>query len=346
MLKGSNPINLQNIPPECARLCLRAEKFLLEELKLELQGRRVLLALSGGPDSTALLLIFVLLRSRLGLKLHAAHLNHLLREEADDEARFVHHLCREYDVDCFLGKSRISTYALRMKMGHEQAARIVRYRFLNGLASRNKDNFIFTGHHLNDLAEDVLMRLLRGSGWPGIAGMRAVKESIARPLLLISKEEIYFFLKRMRQKWVEDKSNADSAFLRNRIRHDILPLFFRENANFLDQIAVLWKQGSTDRDFFSECIADLMSHGQESKICFNGRELRDMHPALRMRAYKKALEKLGPGQPLFENIKKLDKAWMSGRGGKCIQFPGGKQAWIKSGDLVFQMDKNYTRENK
>lgn len=346
MLKGDSPINLQNIPPECARLCLRTERFVREELKLDLRGRSVLLALSGGPDSNALLLIFALLRSRLGLKLHAAYLNHLLRDEADQEARFVRHLCDEYNVDCFLGKSRIAIYALRMKMGLEQAARVVRYRFLHGLASRNGYDFIFTGHHLNDLAEDVLMRILRGSGWPGLAGMRAVNGCIVRPLLLMSKEEIYFFLKELRQKWVEDKSNTERAFLRNRIRHDILPLFFRENPNFLDQIAVLWKQGSTDRDFFSERIADLLVYKQENEICFNGRKLRDVHPALRLRAYKKALEKLGPGQPLFKNIEKLDKAWLSGRGGRCIQFPGGKQAWIKSGDIMFKVDKNCMQRSR
>lgn len=333
-------LSIQDLPPQGARFCLGVEKFILEELGLDLRGCRVLLALSGGPDSTALLVVLSLLRDRMGFSFCAAHLNHMLRPEADREERFVKDLCTRLEVSCEFGKSRIPVYARRMKMGREQAARTIRYRLLFGLAEKHGIDYIFTAHHLNDLAEDVLMRLIRGTGWPGLAGMSGVSGKIVRPFLLVPKSELYSFLSRANQGWMEDHSNLDPAYLRNRVRRDILPLFIRENPAFLEQVTSLWRQGNLDRDFFCGQLSGVASPESDQGIRLRTCTLEGMHPALRYRAYKKALESLGPGQVLFENILKLDRIWISGRGGKTVQFPGDKSARVKNRDIIFSRRKN------
>ncbi len=326
---------LQDIPSKAAHFCLEVERFVRSELQLDLKGCSVLLGLSGGADSTALFLVMHLLRPRLGLKLHAAHLNHMLRAEAGQEQAFVLDVCKRYGVGCYSGESRVDKYARKTGLGQEHAARIIRYRFLSGVARRNGDDYILLGHHLNDLAEDVLMRLIRGTGWPEITGMPALSGKILRPFLLCPKKDIYSFLRLMGEKWKEDSSNADQSFTRNRVRQDILPLFLRENPNFLQQVRSLWKQGELDRSFFSRYTEGVPVFPERYTAVLKGSELDKFHPALRLRIYKRILEKLGPGQPLFENVLKLDRAWVSGEGGKCLQFPGDKEARIFKKGIFF-----------
>ncbi|MFP4167833.1 MAG: tRNA lysidine(34) synthetase TilS [Desulfonatronovibrionaceae bacterium] len=332
-------MDIQQIRPQWARLCLRVEGFVRRELGLDLHGRRILFALSGGADSTALLCIFCLLQRKAGFYMRAAHLHHMLRPEADQEARFVSRLCRETGVDCSLGESRVDIYARRMQMGREQAGRVIRYRFLHGLADRQDCDYIFVGHHLNDLAEDMLMRQVRGAGWPGLAGMPGINGKVVRPLLLTPGASLRALLEELGQGWMEDASNQDRSYMRNRVRRDILPLFFKENPGFLDQVVSLWRQGNMDRDFFQNRLARLPRRDESGEVILRGEDLNSLHPALRCRAYKMALEELGPGQVLFENILALDRAWAFGRGGKCVQFPGEKTARVKGRNIIFSPGK-------
>jgi tRNA(Ile)-lysidine synthase len=329
-------LSIQDLSPRWARFCLDVEKFIREELGLDLSGSRVLLAVSGGADSTALLTVLSLLQDRMGFSFSAAHLNHMLRPEADREEEFVKGVCRGMGVVCRTGKSRVPLYARRMNIGFEQAAREMRYRFLFGLAEKTGIDYVFTAHHLNDLAEDVLMRLIRGTGWPALAGMSGRNGILARPLLQVQKSDLYAFLQEAGQEWMEDASNLDQSYLRNRVRHEILPLFLRENPGFLGQIGFLWRQGNMDRDFFERQLSGITGPDFNGEIVLSKATLKSMHPALRFRAYKSALERLGPGQALSRNIFDLDRIWKSGRGGKTVQFPGRKTAVIKAGDVIFR----------
>jgi len=194
-------------------------------------GDRVAVAVSGGADSVALLLLLLELRSELGIVLSVAHVNHKLRgEESDEDEEFVTELSRHHSLDLHARKAPLES---NRSAGIEGTAREFRYNFFRELLSAGKVSTIATAHTLDDQAETVLLRVLRGTGVRGLAGIyprlrldvkdRAVRE-VVRPLLGFHRHELAAFLGERGQGWREDLSNRDLAFLRNRVRHKVLPL--------------------------------------------------------------------------------------------------------------------------
>lgn len=198
-------------------------------------GDRVAVAVSGGVDSVALLLLLLELRSELGIVLSVAHVNHKLRgEESDEDERFVAELARSQDLALH---SCAAPLDQKPVSGIEAAARKLRYAFFRQLAREGRVSKIATAHTLDDQAETVLLRILRGTGLRGLAGIhpRLVLEEegrafgeVIRPLLGIRRAELEEFLRERGQPWREDSSNRDPVYLRNRVRHRVLPLL-KEN---------------------------------------------------------------------------------------------------------------------
>lgn len=179
----------------------------------------VLLALSGGADSVALLHALVHLQSHKKFRLHAMHINHGFREASKGEEKFVRKLCDELKVP-------LSVHHLPplSKGNLENLARIARYQVLIQEMKEKQLNIIAVAHHGNDQAETLLMHLLRGAGLDGIAGMKAYRPPIWRPLLNVYRSDIEQYLTSMQQSWVEDESNQDNKFFRNAIRSQVMPL--------------------------------------------------------------------------------------------------------------------------
>jgi tRNA(Ile)-lysidine synthase len=185
-------------------------------------GDRVLVAVSGGPDSVALLGALVTLAEELGVSLCAAHLNHGLRgEESLRDQRCAEDVAQRFGVPCVVGVAD----ALHRGSNVEARARQQRYAFLSRAAGEQGCTKIATGHTMDDQAETMLMRLLRGTGSDGLAGILAVREgSIIRPLIESSRAEVLAFLGARQLPFCEDSSNHDFRFLRNRVRHEVMPL--------------------------------------------------------------------------------------------------------------------------
>ncbi len=218
----------------------------IRERNLLRAGDRVAVAVSGGADSVALLRVLLELRSELGIVLVAvAHFNHGLRGEASDaDQAFVAELATQHSLEFFCGRGDVRDHALGAKLSTEAAARELRYRWLTSLAEAHKLNAIATGHTLDDQAETVLLKFLRGAGTRGLAGiypeiaiaarlgrdidpgMRGAR--IIRPLLGVTRDEIEQYLTTHGQQWREDETNLDHRFTRNRVRHELLPLLERE----------------------------------------------------------------------------------------------------------------------
>ncbi|MDY7000669.1 MAG: tRNA lysidine(34) synthetase TilS, partial [Thermodesulfobacteriota bacterium] len=331
------PRLLQDLAPEKARFCLDVERFVRQELGLDLDGKTVLASFSCGVDSTALVLSLKYLAPRLGCKVLAAHLNHNLRDEATDEAKKAESFCRELEIPCFTGSEDVKTLARDKGLGLEEAAREARYGFLGRIMAEQGAHVLAVGHHLGDLSEDMLMRLIRGTGWPGLGGMQAwnSERGLLRPLLLTPKESIVSFVKDLGLSWCEDASNTDESFFRNRVRHSILPLFETENPNFSSLVAALWRLARIDCEYFDSQVNALIQEagldldkGMHEEWLLPSDMLSMCDPAVRLRIYKHALERLGPGQALSEGLFKLDKAFGQGQLDKVFQFPGGKSAHI------------------
>ena len=205
----------------------------IRERSLLRAGARVVLAVSGGADSVALLRVLLDLRGDLGIVLAVGHFNHGLRGAASraDEA-FVAELARQHELDYFAGHGDVHDHASDSKLGIEAAARELRYRWLAQLAGEQRFDAVATAHTLDDQAETVLLKFLRGAGTRGLAGIYPIVERenlrIVRPLLCVSRDEVETYLESLGQEWREDETNLDRRFTRNRVRHDLLPLLERE----------------------------------------------------------------------------------------------------------------------
>lgn len=190
---------------------------------------RVLIAVSGGADSVALLRGLLQLRGTLKLTLRAAHLNHQLRgADADADADWVAALCRQYDVPCDIEVAPVRGLAEQSRRGLEETARDARYDFLRAVAKRHGCDVVATAHTADDQAETVLHHILRGTGLTGLRGMewsRSLDDStrLIRPMLAIWRTEVEQFLTELGQTFRQDATNEDVSLTRNRLRHELLP---------------------------------------------------------------------------------------------------------------------------
>lgn len=330
-------VKLQNMPAPQAHFCLRVERFLRREIEVELDGGVVVCGFSGGVDSTVLLAVLAALAPRLGCTVVAAYLDHGLRSESADEAVHCGELCAKLGVE--FATERVDVAALADGAGLEEVAREARYAFLHRVldAQAASPKYLAVGHHLDDLAEDMLMRLTRGTGWPQLGGMRAYDPArrLLRPLLTTTRKDIERFARPLELPWVEDASNLDpAASLRNRMRLEVMPLLLRENPNFLESVASLWRGAQEDRDYYASLAASVRDPQPDPNFLPRG-AIADLHPTLRLRIYKTCLESLGPGQPLADGLRRLDAAFLSGGGGKTLQFPGDKEARVSGSGVHF-----------
>lgn len=201
-------------------------------------GDRVLLALSGGSDSISLLYILNEIKDKFKFELFACHLNHSIRDEADGDERFVREICAKLGVECFVKKADVKAIAKAEKISEELAGRNERYAFFEEIMKKHDIDLVATAHNKNDVAETVLMHMMRGCGIDGMSGIPYKRDRIIRPLLDADKEEIEAFCRENNYKFVVDKTNMETLYTRNRIRHDLIPLIKREfNPNFIDTIA-------------------------------------------------------------------------------------------------------------
>lgn len=333
------PVRLGLLSPWGAHLCLRVEAFLRAQAGDLPNGRPLVLALSGGLDSTALLVILGLLAKRLNTPLTAVHLDHGLRPESSQDALAVQALCQVAGVPCRTQTLDVAALASQWSTGIEDAGRRARYALLEEERKATNACAVVTAHQLDELAEDVLMRLTRGAGWPALGGMRAFDpaRAVLRPLLLTPKAHLRRLLDECAVSWREDPSNADPSYFRNRVRGEMLPLFVRENPDFLHTVAELWRQARTDENHWdTEILAitqGLAAQGVEDYL--PNTMLGGATPALRLRLYKHCVERSGPGQPLADALHGLDAAWREGRLGKRFQFPGDKEAVVKKDGIAF-----------
>jgi len=206
-------------------------------------SKRVLVAVSGGADSVALLRGLVLLQSEAHLELVIGHLNHQLRgPDSDADARWVLELGTRLGVHCEIGLCNVSSMSEVARHGLEGAARIARQQFLQATAIKHACDHILLAHTADDQAETILHHILRGTGLRGLAGIQSVSSALegtpsdscgmqrplVRPLLSVNRQSVVSFLENLGQDFRTDATNVDTQFTRNRIRHDLLPLLERE----------------------------------------------------------------------------------------------------------------------
>ncbi|MBI5519704.1 MAG: tRNA lysidine(34) synthetase TilS [Desulfovibrio sp.] len=338
------PPKLQDLPPKWARFCLGIGSFAAGELGQPFTGRSCVVACSGGADSTALLLIAALLCRKDGGTVTAAHLDHGLRTESGADAAFVRGLCENWNIPLAEERADVAGLARAGGTGLEEAGRAARYAFFERVRQSAGAELLLLGHQLNDLAEDQLMRLMRGAGWPALGGMAGwdPHRRVLRPLLLTPRANLEEFLKISGTPWRVDLSNFEDTFTRNRVRKDLLPVMQRENPAYLDAAARLWRQGRTDETHWeaeaARALAQVPAAASPHRAVLLPQDVLQTAPApLRLRLYKAMLERLGPGQPLADGIFRLDALWREGAPGKRLRFPGDKEARVTKAGLTFRV---------
>jgi tRNA(Ile)-lysidine synthase len=219
--------------------------------RLGLAGSEVLLAVSGGPDSVALLRGCHEIREELALGLTVAHLNHQLRPTAAaEDAEFVTDLCQALGLDCALGSVDVAERAREARLSLEAAARQVRYEFFERIARERGCTSVAVAHTADDQAETILHHIVRGTGIAGLGGMRNQRElaegiMLVRPLLQVRRRDVLAYLEELRQPYRIDASNSDPAHTRNRVRQSLLPLIEQEfNPQAVEALIRLGQQAS------------------------------------------------------------------------------------------------------
>lgn len=256
---------------------------------------RVLVAVSGGADSVALLSLLHRVADEMGLYLEAAHLDHTLRDASCADARFVEELCLRLNVPLTMECRDVAAIAKQRKGNLEEVARDARRDFLEKTAQARNCHMVALGHHADDQAETFLLRLLRGAGTTGLAGMRMVNEAVVRPLLPFHHTDLLAYLREEGLKWREDESNQDQTFTRNRIRHQLLPLLSSFNPNISSQLAGLCEQMRQDDDFWLEPVAQELSRcsqWQNDSYTLDRSLLLELAPALAGRVIRAALQQV------------------------------------------------------
>ena len=270
-------------------------------------GDNVICAVSGGADSMALLWAMYLLKDKLQIHLSAAHFNHGLRgEESDRDEAFVADFCKGYGIDFVAGSGTVVPGA----KGLEAAAREARYAFLRSLPGK-----IATAHTASDNAETVLMHLVRGTGLKGLGGVMPMNGNVIRPMLSVTREDVLDFLEEYSIPFVEDSSNAGDDFLRNRLRHHLVPLLKKENPSLSQNLSAMALRLRQDeealdaiaREKFTNRVADLLA----------------LQPAIRSRVLAKLLLNAGVKEPEAAHIAALEGLLDSAKPSAKAEFPNG-----------------------
>ena len=263
-------------------------------------------AVSGGADSMALLFSMYLLKEKLGIELSAAHFNHHLRgTESDRDEQFVKDFCAGYKIPLHLGSGNV----IPGKKGLEAAARDARYAFLRSLPGK-----VATAHTADDNAETVLMHLVRGTGLKGLGAISPVSGNVIRPMLGITRAEVEAFLDEYHVEHITDSSNETDAFLRNRLRHHVMPLLKEENPRLAENLSAMALRLRQDEQALSQLAA---AHPISVAL------LRQEMPAVRARILERFLKESGVKEPEAEHIALAEALVFSDNPSARGNFPGG-----------------------
>ena len=264
-------------------------------------GSGVVCALSGGADSMYLLCRLLEGRERYGWRVCAAHFNHGLRPTAQRDEDFVRDWCKKQNVPLYTCRENVEEYAFREKLSVEEAGRVLRYRFLEDIAWEREDCehpvLIVTGHHAGDNAETVLMNLIRGCGLKGLAGIPQRRGDIVRPMLAVTRREIESYLNEHGVPHVEDETNSDLNYTRNKVRRQLLPLLEELNPRAAAHITAAARRLGEDEALLSAQAARLLEEGLDipEGVALPVRTLREAPRPLALRCCAGALDRAGLG---------------------------------------------------
>ena len=217
-------------------------------------GDRIVIGVSGGPDSICLLHILNELKNELNFEIFVAHINHMIRKEANSETEYVKKMCKKLKIECFIKRIDVIKIANNLKRGTEETGRQIRYDFFNEVLKKTHSNKIATAHNNNDKVETIIMNILRGSGTSGLKGIEAIRDNkYIRPLIEISRDEIEDYCNKNNLNPKIDKSNYENIYTRNKIRNTVIPYIQKEfNPNIIKTINRLSEVSTEENEYLNK----------------------------------------------------------------------------------------------
>ena len=310
-------------------------------------GETVLVGVSGGADSVCLLHVLKMLQKELEIRLAVAHLNHGIRgEEADRDAAFVKKLCKDWNIPCYIEKEDVPALSKEEGVSEETAGRLARYGFFRKLCIEEGFDKIATAHNRDDQAETVLMRVLRGTGIEGMAGIRYLRQDrVIRPILDVEREQIEAYCLENGLSYCTDTTNQEETYTRNKIRHRLLPLLKAEfNPNITAALATMAENMAEDGDFLNGYARRLYQRlnnptPSNKPVVLDIESLKLVQDSIRNRLFQLAAkDAMGKAYTLERCHIEAIASLMEKETGATVDLPKGLRAAVRYGWLAFETE--------
>ena len=302
-----------------------SSNLLIENIRKTIKDNRlinekdkVVVGVSGGPDSMCLLHVLISLKSEMNFEIIVAHINHMIRPEAESETEFVENFCKNNGIECYIKRVNVLKEASKEKIGTEEEGRKIRYNFFDEVMKNTNSNKIATAHNANDNAETVLMNIIRGTGTSGLKGIEYIRDNkIIRPLLNCNRMDIEEYCKIQNLDPKFDQSNKENTYTRNKIRNLLIPYIQKEfNPNIIESLNRLSNLSKKESEYWNKIVESEYnkivdrSFSSNNEVCLNLREFNKLDYVVKSKVILYAInEVLGSTQGIekihIEDIIKL-----------------------------------------
>lgn len=336
------------------------------DLRLPTADAPIVIAVSGGADSTALLLSLIELKvaGKIAAELYVAHLDHGLRPTSATDAKWVSGLAKSFGCRPVISRKNVRQAADENGENLEQMARKLRYEFLERTARRKKAKYVLTGHTMDDQAETVLLRLMRGSASLGLSGIERVRSlsrdgtiKLVRPMMWARRTETESYCRERKHDFLVDEMNADEAFARVKVRKQLVPLMESFNKKVVEAISRTASLLREDSTVLYETAAELLAkatisdNGETDKTkvaLLNVQVLSEAAPALRRRALRQWIKEARGGAQRLEMVHLIavERLLEGGVGGRVVELPSGGTVTRRRGRLEFKQTKGSQKSRR
>lgn len=315
--------------------------------KLIQNGDKIVIGVSGGPDSIALLDVLIKLQNKIKFDITVAHINHMIRVEAIDDQKYVEQYCKNKKIKCFIKQAKVEEIAKKKKIGTEEAGRNLRYEFFNEILEKTNSNKIATAHSKNDNAETVLMNILRGSGTSGLKGIQAARDNkYIRPLIECERKEIEEYCNENNLEPRIDKTNMENIYTRNKVRNLLIPYIQKEfNPNVIEALNRLSQIASIENEYFElqtiKAYNEIKEEETKEQIILNLKKFNSLDLVIKNRIVLYTINRLFGSSSGIEKIHLQDiiKLCSNNIGNKFL-IPNKKvKVLIKNGKIFFIVNK-------
>ena len=315
----------------------------IKKYNLIKDGDRLVLGVSGGPDSISMLDILIKLKNQINFNIVVAHINHMIREEAIDDEKYVQEYCKKNNIECYILRIDVKKMANIKKIGTEEAGRKARYDFFEEVLQKTNSNKIAIAHNKNDKIETIIMNLLRGSGISGLKGIEPIRDNkYIRPLIECKRDEIEDYCKNNNLEPRIDKTNFENEYTRNKIRNIVIPYIKKEfNPNIIETIERLSENISLESNFIEKKVEEtfkkILIEKRDNELILKLKEFNEQDKVIQNRLIFKAIKDLmGTTEGIEQiHVKDMVKLCNNNIGNKYLTPNKNLKILIKDKQIIF-----------